>query len=96
MNNDSHATVMPHVSASAPDRCICEFEYCVCERAERALHMFRHGDEKMTPEQREECLEQIGAVEGYERSDYEKAPDAELAHMVLCAWTDYCRDKGLL
>ncbi len=50
----------------------------------------------MTAEQREFCLTEIGNVEGYRRADYEESDDADLASGVLSAWTDFCRDKGLL
>jgi len=50
----------------------------------------------MTIEQRAYILDEIGSIEGYDRKDYESATDAEIAQAVLRAWTDYCRDKGLL
>ena len=50
----------------------------------------------MTIEQRNECLDEIDRVEGYDRSDYENEDDARLAGSVLFAWADYARDKGLL
>jgi hypothetical protein len=50
----------------------------------------------MTPEQREWCLNEIGQIEGYERDEHIPDSDADLARTVLHAWTDYCRDKGLL
>jgi hypothetical protein len=50
----------------------------------------------MSPDQREACLIEIAAVEGHEREDYDGADDALLARGVLGAWTDYCRDKGLM
>ena len=50
----------------------------------------------MLPEIREWCLREIAKVEGYGREAYETVPDAKLAAGVLHAWTDYCRDKGLL
>jgi hypothetical protein len=50
----------------------------------------------MTPAQREECLEEIGRVEGYDPKDYAQLTDRDLARSVLHAWADYCRDKGLL
>jgi hypothetical protein len=56
----------------------------------------RGGMAPMTPEQREECLREIGRVEGYERQDYEGVDDASLARGVLDAWTGFCRDIGLL
>lgn len=65
---------------------------------ERALRGWIRGEHKepMTAEQREWCLGQIERVEGYKRTDYEASADADLAHAVLDAWTDFCRDKGLL
>jgi hypothetical protein len=50
----------------------------------------------MTPEQREWCLEEIGSVEGYDRAEHVEDSDSDLASTVLCAWTDYCRDKGMI
>lgn len=49
----------------------------------------------MTKKQREYCLNEIGRVEGYDRNDYLRCTDKELANAVLCAWLDYARDKGL-
>lgn len=72
--------------------------YCICGLEERALRAFKGGcaPNPMTPKQREWCLDEIGSVEGYERSDFEDATDANLATNVIGAWVDYCRDKGLL
>jgi hypothetical protein len=50
----------------------------------------------MTPIQRDACLEEIAHVEGYDRADYAHVDDRDLARGVLSAWTDFCRDKGLL
>ncbi len=88
--------------ANAPNECICfpEGEGCFCCDNERALRAYAYGSRQpmppMTGEQREACLDEIGNVEGYRREDYAQSPDKELAHGVLCAWMDYCRDKGLL
>lgn len=71
---------------------------CACGPEERVLRGWIDGRvlQPMTPDQREYCLREIERVEGYRRSDYEAANDALLALGVLDAWTDYCRDKGLL
>lgn len=65
---------------------------------ERALRGWQDGRmaAPMTPDQRETCLAEIERVEGYSRGDHERDIDKELARTVLTAWTDYCRDKGLL
>jgi len=89
---------MPEISLAAPSDCICELHSgCVCSSSEKALRLFYAGDmPKMTIEQRNECLDEIDRVEGYDRSDYENEDDARLAGSVLFAWADYARDKGLL
>lgn len=71
---------------------------CMCEDAERALRAWMRGSAAMpmTTDQREWALAEIGSVEGYSRSDYEGGDDAMIAGGVLDAWTDFCRDKGLL
>lgn len=72
---------------------------CACGADERILRGYADrlpSLPPMTPEQRAWCLDEIGSVEGYERRDYEGYPDHDLAHAVLCAWIDYCRDKGML
>lgn len=74
-------------------------EQCECPDAERALRAWTGQSPlvpAMTPEQREWCLSEIDSVEGYRRSDYESDTDAHVARGVLDAWTDFCRDKGLL
>lgn len=72
--------------------------WCGCPPAERALRAWKDGRvmPPMTPEQREWCLREIAAVEGYDRRRHEAEPDAELARTVLYAWADYCHDQGLL
>jgi hypothetical protein len=69
---------------------------CVCGASERVLRAIHRGQVKLTDDQREWCLSEIAAVEGYTRAEYAMADDATIAHGVMCAWTDYCRDKGLL
>lgn len=71
---------------------------CLCPDSEKALRICAAGrlQGPLAPAEREECLGQIAAVEGYRREDYETAPDEQLAGGVLSAWTDYARDKGLL
>lgn len=75
-----------------------ERDPCVCGLTEKALRWWcREGTtQRMTPEQREWCLNEIESVEGYRRGDYEFVADGMLANGVLSAWVDYCRDKGLM
>lgn len=70
---------------------------CQCTDDERALRNWEAGltAVAMTPAQREWCLEEISAVEGYRREEYEASSDAGLAGGVLSAWADFCRDKGI-
>jgi hypothetical protein len=49
----------------------------------------------MTPAERDWCRDEIARIEGYTEKDAE-GDDADVARTVLSAWTDYCRDKGLL
>lgn len=79
--------------------CCMGDEDCVCGSEERVLRGYIRNDahlHPMTAEQRKWCLAEIGSVEGYERSQYATHSDSDLASTVLRAWTDYCRDKGLL
>jgi hypothetical protein len=72
---------------------------CICGANERVLRGYIREDPNlppMTQAQRDWCLDEIGSVEGYERKDYEHYSNADLGSAVLHAWTDYCRDKGLL
>lgn len=74
-------------------------EPCVCGADERILRAYAGMTRNlppMTPVQREWCLDEIGQIEGYERKEHEQDPDYLLASTVLHAWTDFCRDKGLL
>lgn len=81
----------------APANCICGYgECCVCPDTEKALRAVAHSGAALNAEQREWCLREIGRVEGYDRKEHESATDRDLAHTVICAWTDYARDKGLL
>ncbi len=76
-----------------PDTC------CACGGRERVLRAYivkLPGLPPMTAEQREWCLSEIDSVEGWRRTDHLADTDADLARCVLAAWTDYCRDKGLL
>lgn len=67
--------------------------YWTAEQDELLLRMWNIA---LAPEQREWCLNEIGRVEGYDRKDHEHSTDEDLKHTVLCAWVDYCRDKGLM
>jgi hypothetical protein len=74
-------------------------EGCVCGGDERVLRAYNRGQrglEPMTQDQRQWCLDEIRQVEGYDIKDYMQYSDADLANGVLSAWTDYCRDKGLI
>lgn len=65
---------------------------CICGASERVL---RSGI-PLTGEQREWCLNEIARVEGYDRKDYQECSDKDLGRAVLSAWTDYCRDQGMM
>lgn len=75
-------------------------EMCVCAKgaggAERVLRFVMHVDGRLSSAQREWCLTEIDSVEGHRRADHEHDTDGELAHATIDAWTDYCRDKGLM
>lgn len=86
-----------------PVECLCYTQGqcmpCVCGFTERALRAWKSGSlniDPMTPEQREWCLKEIESIEGYSREDSVSADDSQLANTVLSAWTDYCRDKGMI
>lgn len=72
--------------------------HCICGDTEKALRRWANGSliVPMTKEQRDWCLEEIDGVEGYSKADYQNDSDGELARIVLTAWSDYCREKGLL
>lgn len=85
----------------APNDCVCygpAADGCLCPDTERALRAYIAGRPMppMTPEQREWCYREIERVEGFDRTGYVRATDANLAAGVLDAWTAYCHDKGLL
>jgi len=85
------------VDSLAPPSCVCGYgELCVCPTTEKALRAIKNSDLRMTLEQREWCLNELNKVEGYDRREHEHDWDRTLANAVLCAWTDYARDKGLL
>lgn len=77
--------------------CACGMAACWCPPTEKVLRMIIEGrDIVLDDEQREWCLSEIARVEGYDRKDYEQGTSTDLACGVLDAWTDYCRDKGLM
>jgi len=70
---------------------------CACGPEEKALRIIAGGKAgAMSAGDREWCLDEIAKVEGYSRADHLDEPDHLLANSVLSAWTDFCRDKGLL
>ena len=76
------------------DACVCydDGTLCVCPPTEKFL---RSRGAAMTAEQRQWCVAEIRAVEGW--SDYQPDGDDDaLKRDVLSAWRDYARDKGLL
>ena len=86
--------VWPHVPC-----CLGSSEHdvgCACGPQERVMRAVVRGDAQLTPEQREWCLGEITKVEGYDHADYLSDNDVSVARGVLNAWTDFCRDKGLL
>lgn len=93
------------MSPQAPPQCFTQnvacscFEHapCACGREERILRHVSEGKHypAFTPEEREWCTQQIASVEGYSEQDA-TGTDAQVARTVLSAWTDYCRDKGLM
>ena len=79
-----------------PCACYDDPTQCVCGTQERALRNVIAGKAPpMTAEQRAWCREEITRVEGYDETDAE-GDDERVARTVLSAWTDFCRDKGLL
>ncbi len=80
-------------------QCCNPEDACACSGAERVLRGYAYGPAGvlpvMTEDQRTTCLDEIGAVEGYERQDWVGSTDAQLAGGVLSAWQDYCRDIGM-
>ncbi|TGV15796.1 hypothetical protein EN816_00660 [Mesorhizobium sp. M8A.F.Ca.ET.173.01.1.1] len=89
----------PELSQKWPYATCCTGDdaHCVCGDMERSLRGWKRGAlPKMTQDQREACLAEIGHVEGYDINEHRDETDAELANTVLRAWIDYARDKGLL
>lgn len=88
--------IWPEVACCDPAR--AAVMGCACLPMERALRGWSRGAEMaaMKPEQREFCLSEVTQIEGYTRADGEGLNDADLSRLVLAAWTDYCRDQGLL
>ena len=78
--------------------CQCNRGTCICPPEKTALRAWvkKNQTTSMTAEQRTWCLDEIASVEGFDPADYEHLPDDQLARGVLNAWTEYCRDKGLL
>jgi hypothetical protein len=84
--------------------CVCfpdEPDCCACPDGEAVLGAFSRDDcplklAPMTIDQRAWCIEQIESLEGHKADAQEAIDDSELAAMVLVAWADYARDKGLL
>lgn len=68
---------------------------CVCLREERYLRHVIAGKQSLSQPQRDWCRDEIARVEGYTAADAE-GTDEDVARTVLAAWTDYCRDKGML
>jgi len=94
-------TSMPFMALMAPEVCVCEpgacLTECVCPDEEQAVRAYAYGVlSEMSLSCREECLDEIAMVEGYDRTEYEHADSNTLAWTVIHAWTDYCRDKGLI
>ncbi len=78
------------------DCCPCADAQGVGAGAERVLRHIVHVGGKLTDRQREWCMSEINKVEGHCSADVVQADDATVAAEVLCAWLDYCRDKGML
>lgn len=73
---------------------------CLCQPTERMLRAYAADESGILPAlnhaQREWCLAEIARVEGHSREEHLEDTDRWLAHGVLTAWTDFCRDKGLM
>ena len=69
---------------------------CACGEDERVLRSVIRKELPLTSSQKDWCIEEIASVEGHDREECEGLEDSALANLVLAAWTDYCRDKGLL
>lgn len=83
----------------SPANCVCfpdDPEFCACTHQERGMRAVLRGAGPISEAEREWCLTEIDRVEGHSRADYDGADAALLVRGVFGAWTDYCRDKGLL
>lgn len=80
-----------------PCQCFDESEGvgCMCAPAERGLRSVIAAKGGLTPAQREWCCQEIESIEGHTRPPADWS-DESVAREVLSAWTDYCRDKGML
>lgn len=89
---------MPLLATLDPGGCPCDMPSCLCNPEERTLRCIAAGTHGLAMQdgQRQECLREIGSVEGYSKDDYAGASDRDLARGVLHAWADYCRDKGMM
>lgn len=76
--------------------CFCRQYFCLCGTTERVLRGYSEGYKlpPMTDAQRNYCINQIKMVEGFDYTEH--LSDMDLARTVLDAWTDYCRNQGLL
>lgn len=79
------------------DFCCYAPEGCVCGAQERGLRAIiaGNGTRPMTAEQRAWCVSEVASVEGFSEQDCVGLDDVALANLVLSAWLDYARDKGL-
>lgn len=97
---------MPLLEARAAEcaGCYCyqalpeEERNCMCPDAEKVLRMIvgDRSTKPLTEGEKKECFAEIDKVEGYSSADLAAGTDWQIANGVLCAWTDYARDKGLL
>lgn len=79
---------------------------CICPPNELALRAWSSisnivtgqstAGRAMTPGEREWCFQEIDQVEGYCRANHANETDSQLARVVLNAWRDYARDKGMI
>jgi hypothetical protein len=98
MSTTSEMPELPSVPCTCLDKEDRADVGCACGDSERVLRFItgQAHDIIFTDAQREWCLSEIASVEGYRREDYAGEPTDNLARAVLEAWTDYCRDKGLI
>lgn len=88
------ATYLPFSHVDMP-KCSCfgkDIE-CICAREERILRAYNSGEiiEPMREDDRNWCYKHIRkAIEfGYTVEDAKQCNDKQLAHQVLCSWSDY-------